>query len=304
MVIKIECLQNLNKTELLELGRNFDIKVLSAWPKGRIIDTLNKDARVTKNAIETILAKKGEGKGVKEILRERRDGFYNETAGQAFCFCEDLGDELGYGLLLASIADEDLKGRIKETLNKFDKLKVFEIQRAPKGVKLSEKQKKVIFGTSRKSVWRYKIVSEKALESVDSHETFLLYNRIKNDEKIPERLKHYIKQGLKCYYIESFDAAIVMFARSIEYALKEFFSKRNPVIVVGERDTLGALIKKYREQIGEDKLLQKIMEVHNMDRIICAHDIEPFEKEMGLAEANHAWTALIIILKDMINLKI
>jgi len=302
MPAKINFLRELTKGELIELGRSFDIRILSSWPKDRIAKVLDASSKVTKEVVEDVL-KKREGKSIEEIIKNRRSNFYESTAGEAFEFCDGLNDELAYGVFLAHTTDEDYIRRIKEKINKFDELAVFKFDRFPPSANLTDRQKAAI-GKSRKAAWRFKLVSKGTLDQVEIDHNFVEFEKLRTNTKIPDRVRYYLIQAKKCYFTESFDAVIVMLARAVEYALKQFFSSHGPPIRFEERDTLGTLIKIYRDEIGQDKLLEKILQVNNMDRIVCAHDIPPYEKTMGIEEANHAWTAIVIILKDLLKIEL
>jgi hypothetical protein len=300
---KIDILRELKKDELLELGRSLNIRILSSWPKDRIVTVLDACSNVTKEIAEDVLKKRGGEKSIEEIIRERRSNFYENTAVEAFGFCEDIQDELAYGFFLGHIADSDYIKRTKAAVGKFDKLNVFKFERFPRSANLTIKQKKAI-GKSKKAAWRFRLVSEGILNQIETDPNFAEFEKLRTSTKIPDRVKYYLIQVKKCYFVESFDATVIMCARAIEYALKQFFDTRVPPIRYGKKDTLGSLIRIYRDELGQDKLLEKILEVHNMDRIVCAHDIPPYDKTMGIEEADHAWTATVIILKDLLNVEL
>jgi hypothetical protein len=46
-------------------------------------------------------------------------------------------------------------------------------------------------------------------------------------------------------------------------------------------------------------VLEKVMEVSNLDRIISAHDVAPFTREMQSIDSSHAWTAFEIVLREL-----
>ena len=89
----------------------------------------------------------------------------------------------------------------------------------------------------------------------------------------------------------------VMLARALEHLLKVLLKNRK--VTVPAKATLGSLVDLYRKTIGDDQILEKVLEVANMDRVISAHDIPPYDKQMDVKDANHAWTALDIALREL-----
>jgi len=43
--------------------------------------------------------------------------------------------------------------------------------------------------------------------------------------------------------------------------------------------------------------------VQNYDRIVGAHDLDHDRKEITKDEADHAWTAIQVILKELLNIE-
>jgi hypothetical protein len=116
-------------------------------------------------------------------------------------------------------------------------------------------------------------------------------------KRLPNKISHYVCQAYRAYTAKCYDGCIVMLARVIEYSLKEVLKNK---VTLSPRATLGELIRLYENRIGKDKVVQKIIEVQNMERIICAHDIDPYEKIMDVRDADHAWTAIEIVLRDLL----
>ena len=145
--------------------------------------------------------------------------------------------------------------------------------------------------------------SEEILEIARTETIFP--NFVEIDEKIgDERISHYLKEATKCYAVKSYDATVVMIARATEYALKRFFMLKG--IKYSNRDTLGKLIDIYEDRFQDEtskRVLGKIMEVQNFDRIVGAHDKQTDRRYISKDEADHAWTAIQVILKELLGIK-
>ena len=99
-----------------------------------------------------------------------------------------------------------------------------------------------------------------------------------------------------------YDACIVMLARTLEYSLKEYLKEEN--IQLSKKAVLNELINAFRKSNSKKvALLEKIMEVQRFDRNIGAHDKDKERHQLGKKEADHSWTAIRIILKELLNIE-
>lgn len=120
--------------------------------------------------------------------------------------------------------------------------------------------------------------------------------------KVAEKVKYYLIQAQKCYYFECWDACIVMIARTIEYSLKEYLKKENGQVQGFQ--AMGSLITSFEKHGKKQDILKYIFEVQKMDRNICAHDSDKERQQMSKDEADHSWSAIRIILKELLEIKI
>ena len=77
-------------------------------------------------------------------------------------------------------------------------------------------------------------------------------------------------------------------------------------ISISDRDTLGGSISKFRENFTDKtskRVLEKIIEVQNFDRIVGAHDIQLDRKIITHDEADHAWSAIQVILRELMGIE-
>lgn len=77
-------------------------------------------------------------------------------------------------------------------------------------------------------------------------------------------------------------------------------------ITFNKKDTLGTLINIFQRRFKDKthkRILGKIMEVHNFDRIVAAHDIKQDRHIITKDEADHAWTAVQVILNQLLKME-
>ena len=153
--------------------------------------------------------------------------------------------------------------------------------------------------TAKKNCHRYAVFVKGAVEKATSNENLIDYVELL-DNRMPDEIKYYITQAKKCYFFDSYDACIVMIARAIEFALKEYLriNKRT----IPKPAVMGKLIYEYEAFVGKKDVIKYINEVQKMDRNIAAHDSDEERTRMGKAEADHSWTAIRIILRDLLNI--
>ncbi len=201
--------------------------------------------------------------------------------------------------IVAAYFKEQLIGeRISRHINIADKLGDWGIKGFPKSQDATPKQLSAAT-TAKKNCFRYSIFVKSAYNKATSDENLTDYLELL-DSKIPEEIKYYLIQSKKCYFFHAYDACIVMIARSIEFALKEYLKSNKRTIP--KPAVMGKLITEYEAFVGKKDVLKYINEVQKMDRNIAAHDSDQERKRMEKAEADHSWTAIRIILRDLLNI--
>jgi len=155
--------------------------------------------------------------------------------------------------------------------------------------------------TAKKNCHRYSELANQVIQRASSDEDLTdLFELL--EMTIPDDIKYYLLNAKRCYFFECYDACIVMIARAIEFSLKEFLKKEGQR--VPKPAVMGKLIEAYEIYVGKKDILKYISEVQKMDRNISAHDSDSERKRMTKAEADHSWTALKIILRELLKIDI
>lgn len=153
--------------------------------------------------------------------------------------------------------------------------------------------------SAKKRCYRYAVLVKDALDKANSDEDIADYVALL-DSKMPDEIKYYLVQAKKCYFFGSYDACIVMIARAIEFSLKEYLISNKKA--VPKPAVMGKLLSEYEAVVGKKDIIKYINEVQKMDRNISAHDSDEERNRMGKAEADHSWTAIRIILRDLLKI--
>ncbi len=195
-------------------------------------------------------------------------------------FCGVVADFLSRGLCSDEEGLEMLDNMLEQMEDFLDEKLSAEFEKI-----ITSKQKRAYF-VVRGIIKGVKEGFDKILEFTDEEGNLLdLLEVLKIENK---RIRHYLREARKCYAIRSYDATVVMLARAVEYVLKDFLKKN---IQFSEKDTLGTLIKLFESNFRDKtskRILGKIMEVHNFDRIVAAHDVKQDRHIITKDEADHA----------------
>jgi len=235
-----------------------------------------------------------------ERVSEKTKKFYEETAVEAFNLASEIEDEVMAALAIFALSDSEALVRLESKLARREKLKIakyFGKDIFSKYPDMTPRMKSA-FVSALKLTGR-KTVLDTALGNVKSDVKIEEFFRIKG-LNLPDRLKEYLLQSRICYWMKLYEASIVMVARVTEFTLKNYF--RENKIDFKENDNLGSLEKIYGEHPKKnERILKYVIEVNRLDRNISSHD-NP--RRMDIEEANHAWTAVIVILKEIFGIKI
>lgn len=298
MASKKQRLEDCTRTELKSLAKEYDIRCETSWKKEDYIRVLSRSRKFNLGGINEILAKLPTEGSIKEAVRSAKHDFFDETAINVFRQNDELASVLAKAITMTEIIE---RGYMEDIDTKSILLRNSRINRVevPNHIKnqWSNKQWKA-FGVARKTTYYVPRFLDTASRLASENPLLLRYKSI-NENRLPDRVDHYICQAYRSYTARCYDGCIVMLSRAIEYTLKEVLQMKGRSIP--RRATLGQLIGLYKSEVGDDKIIEKILEVQNMERVICAHDVAPYEKLMQLEDADHAWTAIDIILRDLLK---
>jgi hypothetical protein len=225
--------------------------------------------------------------------------FYDSEVTRRREAIKDLANDLSFYMVSGSYKDRALLTNTINHINIVKKLGDFN-KKSPHENEATDKQTNAAT-TAKKHCYHYAEFARQIVElsTVDEDlRNFLdLY-----DIETPFKVKYYLIQAKKCYFFECWDACIVMIARAIEFSLKEYFNKEK--IQIKGNPVLGNLLKYYEQYGKKQDIMKYILEVQKMDRNICAHDSEKERQQMSQDEADHSWTAIRIILKELLGVNI
>jgi len=294
---KRDVLQGLTRGQLKDLAAEFEVEFDSVWTKERLVESLASSRKLDAIGVEELSKRISETGDVASAIRWSRQAFFTETAGEVFSQLTALADAVGEAIATHEIVEEGYLAGLGSRIERLRQGKINQTSEVPPHIwkKLSPKQRGA-YGTAKSLSYQIPKHIETALVSASSKERVVQHARWK-ERGLPTRVEYYILQGFRCYSARCYDACIVMLARALEHLLKLLLKNRK--VTVPEKATLGSLVDLYRKSIGDDKVLEKVLEVANMDRVISAHDIPPYDKQMDVKDANHAWTALDIVLREL-----
>ncbi len=295
---KSEILNEFSFSQLKELAKIFNV-CKNVLTKEQLVQCLSKEKSISKSLLIVIFYK--EGDTIVERVRNLRQDFYknfieerNKLLKEAYRI---LGEYMGKGIS-GNMKIIDLIEKLKR------QTKDIENEKLPKELEkiITKKQRRAYYAV-RKEIQCISKMIESILFIVREEGNYQDIQEIKRKIK-NERIVHYLVEARKCYAVRSYDSTVVMIARAIEYILKEFFKNKN--IKFSDKETLGSLVKKFKDNFHDPtskRVLGKILEVQNLDRIVGAHDIQMDRKIITREEANHAWTAIQVILKELMHIE-
>jgi hypothetical protein len=298
LTVKRKLLNALNRQQLKSLAREFKVEYEHTWKKEVLVDAISRSHRLSSIGVEALAKKITElGGDVPEAIRTERQDFFGETAIDTFNRIEEIADELALSIAVYEIVRPGYIERVSTMLDGLRKAKISSVGEVPHHVwcKFTGKQRRA-YGTAKSLSYQIPKFVGSAIDTSVSHVSLSTAKKWR-ERDLDSRVKYYVMQAFRAYICESYDACIVMLARGLEHLLKRSLESHS--VVYPKKATLGDLVALYRLNIGGDKALEKILEVSNMDRIICAHDVEPFDKQMHKVDADHAWSAVEIALRDI-----
>lgn len=226
------------------------------------------------------------------------EDFYQQEVEARRKVIDDLTEDVQEAIVAGYFKTQLIGERLSRHSSIANKMGNFEIKDFPNASNATQKQLSAAM-TAKKNCHRYAIFVKSAVDKANSDENLIDYAELLAS-RMPDEIKYYITQAKKCYFFEAYDACIVMIARAIEFALKEYLksNKHN----VPKPAVMGKLITEYEAHVGKKDVIKYINEVQKMDRNIAAHDSDEERTRMGKAEADHSWTAIRIILRDLLNI--
>jgi len=295
---KREILEKFTLDQLKEICSIFQINH-SQQNKIKIVLVLEKTKKVSKEFLSVLL--EVEGKTIKEKITNLRNNFYEHFIQKRNDFLENFKDNLAEFLSPGVCSDIE---KLQVLERQIRHLKEFVEEELPSNLItiITPRQKKAYYAVRNEIKITTKFVEDILSLSKDDpnvQDITELKEKITN-----ERIFHYLKEARKCYAIRSYDATVVMIARATEYILKECLKKNK--ISFSQKDTIGKLKTIFEQNFKDNtskRTLGKIIEVHNFDRIVGAHDTQQDRKYISKDEADHAWTAIQVILRELLGIE-
>lgn len=235
------------------------------------------------------------------MTKEDANKYANEATKEYYDWLDSFIDLLSEAIFLNFVKDFDYIDKLKENIRKKDALLVIKnMGNIPPNVykNLESKQagKLTKYG---KIAYRGTYIIEKAIEKLDKDERISELLSIKNS-KYPERIKTYLFESRKAYWIGAYDSSIVMAGRATEFMIKNYLDKKG--ISYEEGWSLAKLIDKLKSAFGatkktiEEQLLEKIGEINRIYRNITAHD-NP--KSLCDKDAQLIWSNLLYVVDKL-----
>jgi HEPN domain-containing protein len=298
MVTKRALLDSLTKSQLKALADEFGIKSEHSWRKAAFVEALGCSRRINAIGIEELKSRIPAQGSVSQALKSTRQEFFGETAGFVFKTTDEIATTLSNSISVAEIVTPGFITSLNAQVYRLKDSKISQMKEVPNHIwaQLSPKQRGA-YGIARSMTHQISRFVDNATKTALNDRRVVEYDSWKRRD-LPDRVTYYVCQAYRTHVAGCYDSTIVMLARALEYSLKEVLARK---MTVPEKATLGRLVTLYRERIGDDKILEKVLEVANMDRVISAHDIPPYEKQMQCQDANHAWTAFEIVFRELLQ---
>jgi len=297
MAKKRDLLAKLSRENLIALAVAYDVEIDRSRPKVDLVEALANSHRLkTEGLVElsTRIAALGD---VPAALYQSRQGYFEETAIAAFDQIDALADTLSVAVAAYDVIDPGYSQKLTGQIAQLRGSKIQSAGSVPDHVwsQLSGKQR-AAYGVAKSLSYQIPNFLDGAISS--SRDTDLAQRaRELEARRMPAKTWYYVSQSYRSYVAGCYDSSIVMLARALEHLL------RNRLYLVPvsiePKATLGRLVDLYKKSVGNDACLEKILEVANMDRIVSAHDVPPFHREMEKRDADHAWTAFEIVAREI-----
>lgn len=294
---KRDLLAGLTRENLLALAQIYEVDLDRSSPKTALIESLASSLRLKTEGVEEIVARLAEMGDVPSAVLRSRQGFYEQNVVSLFDQVDSVGDSLSVTIAAYDVIDPSFAKRLAGQLAKIRNAPILQLGKVPDHIwsQLSPRQR-VAFGVAMRLANQIPNFLEPAVQS--SVDTDLIKARDAWKKRgLPQRIEYYVSQAYRSYIAGCYDASIVMIARALEHLLKRTLEKAG--VPTSPSANLGRLLELHRQSIGNNAALEKILEVSNLDRNICAHDKPPHYKEMDKKDADHAWTALDIVLREI-----
>lgn len=297
MAKKRDILSALTRENLVALADAYGVDIDRTMPKADLVEAMASSRRIKTEGLVELSARLASLGDVPRAVYESRQGFYEETAVLAFDQIDAIGDSLSVAIAAYEVIEPGYSGKLKGQIDQLRGCKIATMGTAPDHVwsQLSGKQRGA-FGTAKSLAYQIPKFIEGAVMASTEADISKRHSELKS-RTLPTPIAYYVSQSYRSYVAQCYDASIVMLARGLEHLLRQRLTSAG--VTVDQKATLGKLVELYRQKIGNDRSLEKILEVSNMDRIVSAHDVPPYLKVMEKRDADHAWTAFEIVIREM-----
>jgi len=234
-------------------------------------------------------------------MPENVSNFYKNTAIKLFELKDKIVDTIKNPFVIYIASNKEFISDIEVFLVQLQKLKkeIKPLKRIdPKIYSYFTPKMKKAYITARSFTKEQRIITE-ALNKAKGDPRLQEIVEILNRKDIPDKLKQYLVQSSILYFLGLYESSITMIGKATEFTLKEFFKKNQ--IKYNDNETLGQLITIYENTFGNDKVQKHIMEVDRVDRNISSHDSN---QKITKKDADHMRTAIMVLLRDLLNMDI
>jgi len=229
--------------------------------------------------------------------------YSNKATEEYYRWLESIIDQIKEGIFLAFIKNTDYLNVLKSCIDKKDNMIVVkDMGKIPneifKNLDHRTAGKLTKYG---KIAFRGTYILEKAIQEVEKDERVKEFLEIA-ESTYPDRVKNYLLESRKDFWMGAYDSSIVMGGRALEFLLKYYFDEKD--ISYDEKWTLSRLINKLRSAIGSSKktvteeLLEKVGEINRIYRNITAHDNPT---QMGREDAELIWNNVVYVINKLVS---
>ena len=294
---KDELLSKFSKKDLQDICKSFEISYVGL-NKDILVQELQSSKIVTKNFLELLLKRKE--KTIRDKLSGIKKDFHADFIQSRIDTIKEVAEFESNIIACGLLKDSNNLSQLYEYKSILQDMGDME-EKLPKDIdKAISSRQRYAYKTWKKKAYYKHYFFELILDKVKDNEVLAEWFKIE-DTISNDKIKYYLLQARVCYSMKCHDACIVMLARALEYSLKEYLNG------IGEKTTqkavLHELINAYRKtKPPKVELLEKIIEVQRFDRNISAHGADEERHQLGKKEADHSWTAIRIVLKELLNI--
>lgn len=294
---KDELLSKFSKTDLQDICKSFEISYIGL-NKDILVQELQNRKIVTKNFLELLLKRKE--KTIRDKLSGIKKDFFADFIQSRIDIIEEVAEFESNIIACGLLKDSNNLSQLYEYKSILQDMGDIE-EILPKDIdKAISSKQRYAYKTWKKKAYYKHLFFKMSLDKIKNNEVLVEWFKI--DDTISNgKIKYYLLQARVCYSMKCYDACIVMLARTLEYSLKEHLNGIG--VIITKKAVLHELINAYRKtNPPKVELLEKIIEVQRFDRNISAHGTDEERHQLGKKEADHSWTAIRIVLKELLNI--